>query len=229
MENIKYILWDIDRTLIDFNKAEELALKECFKNYEIGDFTDELLEEYKQINDKYWKMLERREISKKEVLEGRFNEFFSNHNIDLSIVPKFNLDYQMAMGDIAVFIDNGEETVKALKGRYKQYAASNGTALAQHKKLTKSGLDNLLDGIFISEEVGYDKPSKDFFNFVFEKVGSNNKEEYLIIGDSLTSDILGGVNAGIKTCWFNPEYKENDKGLKIDYEIHNLSEILDIL
>ena len=229
MENIKYILWDIDRTLIDFNKAEELALKECFKNYEIGDFTDELLEEYKQINDKYWKMLERRKISKKEVLEGRFNEFFSNHNIDLSIVPKFNLDYQMAMGDIAVFIDNGEETVKALKGRYKQYAASNGTALAQHKKLTKSGLDNLLDGIFISEEVGYDKPSKDFFNFVFEKVGSNNKEEYLIIGDSLTSDILGGVNAGIKTCWFNPEYKENDKGLKIDYEIHNLSEILDIL
>ena len=138
MENIKYILWDIDRTLIDFNKAEELALKECFKNYEIGDFTDELLEEYKQINDKYWKMLERRKISKKEVLEGRFNEFFSNHNIDLSIVPKFNLDYQMAMGDIAVFIDNGEETVKALKGRYKQYAASNGTALAQHKKLTKS-------------------------------------------------------------------------------------------
>lgn len=229
MNNIKYILWDIDRTLIDFNKAEALALKECFKKYGLCEFTDEMLEEYKVINDKYWKMLERGEISKQEVLEGRFREFFTPYSIDLSIIPKFNKDYQMTMGDIACFIDNGEEVVKYLKNKYKQYAVTNGTALAQYKKLSKSGLDKLLDGVFISEEMGYDKPSKEFFDIVFKTIGSDKKEEYLIVGDSLTSDMLGGVNAGIKTCWFNPEYKTNDKNLRIDFEIHNLKELLEII
>ena len=97
------------------------------------------------------------------------------------------------------------------------------------KKLAKSGLNKLLDDVFISEKIGFDKPSINYYETVFEKVGSHNLEEYIMIGDSLTSDMQGGINAGITTCWFNPNKKENDKKLNIDYEINDLKEVIDIL
>lgn len=141
----------------------------------------------------------------------------------------FNQAYQICLGNTACYNTNAEETVNALKTKYKQYAATNGTATAQHIKLAKSGLDKIFEDVFISEEIGFEKPSIDYYKKVFKKIGSDNSEEYLMIGDSLTSDMQGANNVGIRTCWFNPNGKKNNTNVRIDYEIHDLKEIKDIL
>jgi len=229
IKEIKYLLWDIDGTLLDFNFAEKEAIRTCFQDFKLGDCNNQMLEAYRLINEKYWRKLECGEITKKEVLEGRFYEFFSKYDLDVSIVSQFNEAYQIYLGNMACYNTHAEETIQALKGKYLQYATTNGTITAQRIKLKKSGLEQVFEEAFISEEIGFEKPSIKFFENVFQKIGSNNRKEYLIIGDSLTSDIQGGNNAGIMTCWFNPKGKKNDKNVKIDYEIHDLIELIEIL
>ena len=228
MDKIKYILWDIDGTLINFKLAEAAALKECYSRFGFGEFNDELLAEYKAINDDYWKKIEEGTIDKRKALVLRFEDFFRIHNIDTSKASEFNQAYQIAMGEVVIFNPNAKEAVEACKGKYKQYAASNGTLEAQTRKLSKSGLTKLLDDYFISEQVGAEKPSKDFFEYIFKALGSNDPEEYIIIGDSLTSDIKGGKNVGIKTCWYNPSGKENKSDVVPDYEIKDLIQVIDL-
>ena len=244
MNKIKYILWDIDGTLIDFNYAEKEGLKLCFDKYGLGELTEEILNKYKEINHGYWKRFEKGEITKKETMEGRFidlfnvykeimekrfTDLFNIYGVDTSIVEKFNEDYQISMGNVARLNPNGKDVVLKLKEKYRQYAATNGTIEAQNRKLSISGLNKILDEIFISEEIGYDKPSIEFFQEIFKKVESSNLEEYIIIGDSLSSDILGGKRVGIKTIWYNPSKKENHYDYNPDYEINDLTEVLNIL
>ena len=229
MENIKFILWDIDRTLLDFEYSEKEGLNLTFKQFGYDRLDEKKLSDYKIINDKYWEKLEKGEISKQEVLEGRFYEFFDLYGYDKSIVPRFNEEYQKNMGTVVEFLPNAKETVTKLKEHYKQYAATNGTALAQKKKMQASGLDKLLDGYFISEEMGVNKPFEEYFEKIFDELGSHNINEYLIIGDSLSSDISGGAKVGIKTCWYNPNHKENNTDLKPDYEIDDLIQVIKIL
>lgn len=229
MGKIKVILWDIDGTLLNFAEAEKAAIRTCFGMFGLGECTDEMLADYSEINRNYWKRLERGEISKKEVLEGRFREFFAKYNLDVSAAEKFNTQYQVSLGDTVVFYPNGLEVVQALKGKIPQYAVTNGTKIAQDKKLKNSDLIHILDGVFISEMVGVEKPGVGFFEKVFETIGEYDKSEVMIIGDSLTSDIQGGNNVGIVTCWFNPGGKKEETDLRIDYEIRNLDEVLKIV
>ena len=111
----------------------------------------------------------------------------------------------------------------------KQYAVSNGTVVAQTRKLRRSGFDRLLDGVFLSEELGYEKPATEFFDRVFTAIGGPDRERVLIVGDSLTSDITGGNRAGIRTCWYNPKGEPNLTAAHADYEIRDLHGILDII
>ncbi|MCR4781483.1 MAG: YjjG family noncanonical pyrimidine nucleotidase [Lachnospiraceae bacterium] len=225
MKDIKYLLWDIDGTLLNFEMAEEAAMKELFLKYKLGELSEDLLSDYQNINRKYWEALERGEITKPEVLVGRFKEFFEKNGFDSEIAPSFNEDYQVALGSTVVYNPNAKETVLSFVGKYKQFAVTNGTTKAQVLKLKNSGLDQILDGVFISEEVGVEKPGVGFFDKVFEEVGSDNLNEYLIIGDSLTSDIQGGNNCGIKTCWFNPKGNINKTNLRIDIEISDIGDL----
>ena len=128
-----------------------------------------------------------------------------------------------------MFRDDSYEIVKSLRGKVKQYVVSNGTVVAQEKKLRLSGLGELMDSIFLSEALGVEKPNVEFFERMFETIGPVEKDQVLIVGDSLTSDIRGGNNAGIKTCWYNPDHKERYADVKIDYEIADLHEIYDII
>ena len=225
----KVILWDIDGTLLDFLKAEHAAFNKCFEVLNLGECTDEMIARYSKINRKYWEKLERGELTKPEVLVGRFEEFFELEGIGKEHAVAFNNEYQVRLGDTVCFCDNGYELVKELKNSVKQYAVTNGTKIAQDKKLSKSGLDQLLDGIYISEVVGIEKPGIGFFEHVFNEIGTYNPEEVLIVGDSLTSDMRGGNNAGIKCCWYNPRKEENKLDVRVDYEITNLQEIMTIL
>jgi 2-haloacid dehalogenase len=174
-------------------------------------------------------MLERNELTKPEILIGRFREFFDIIGADTSIAESFNKDYQVTLGDFVIFIDKAKETLLSQKGKYVLAAVTNGTKIAQEKKLKASGLDQIFDAIFISENVGFEKPNKEFFDYVFASLGITDKSEAIIIGDSLTSDILGGVFAGIDTCWFNPSHKPNSLRLPVTYEIDDLSKLISIV
>ena len=200
----KAILWDIDGTLLNFLKSEEHGIRKCFEKFGLGTCTDTMLERYSAINRTWWEKLERGECTKPQVLEGRFREFFAAEGIAFDGVQEFNDAYQFYLGDKAFFQQGGEETVTALKGKIAQYAVTNGTALAQERKLKKSGLDQILNGIFISEQVGFEKPDPRFFDAVFAAI-PYKREECVIIGDSLTGDMQGGINAGIAHWWYNPQ------------------------
>ena len=225
----KVILWDVDATLLNFEKAEEAGIRGCFEKYNLGECTDEMLENYKVINRGYWQAMERGEIEKPVLLVKRFEDFLNAYGLDASVAAGFNELYQILLGETVVFYDHALETVLALKGKVLQCAVTNGTKVAQDGKLRNSGLDKEFDHVFISEVVGIEKPNKGFFDAVFAKIGEYALEEVLIVGDSLTSDIRGGLNAGIKTCWFNPKGVVNTSELKPDYEIRDIGEVLEIV
>ena len=226
---IKVILWDIDATILDFLAAEEAAIRFCFQKHGLGECTDEMLSRYTVINRRYWEMLERGEMSKAEILVNRFKEFFESEGLNTDCAGAFNDDYQIALGDTICFRDNGYELVQKLQGQYRQFVVTNGTYVAQERKLRKSGIGELVEEAFISDLIGYEKPAMEFFDHVFDKIGHYEKDEVIIIGDYLTSDMQGGNNAGIICCWYNPNHLENNKGVKIDHEIDNLWQLEEIL
>ncbi len=225
---IKAILWDVDGTLLDFLAAERVAIRACFARFGLGECPDDMIQRYSQINVRYWKRLEYGEISRDEVLLGRFLEFFASEGIETDAVA-FNDEYQYRLGDTTVFIDGAYELVSSLRERVKQYAVTNGSLTAQKRKLARSGLIDLFDGVFISEEIGYDKPRPEFFEHVFAKIPPFAKDEMLIVGDSLTGDMRGGSIAGVKCCWYNPHHAENDVGVHVDYVIDRLSAVEEII
>ncbi len=225
----KYLLWDIDGTVLDFLASEAYAIKVLFHKYNLGVCTDEMLRLYSGINTKYWQKLERNEMTKPEILVGRFREFFSIVGVDTSFAEEFNKEYQLTLGDHIEFVGNAKEILLSQKGKYILGAVTNGTKVAQEKKLRLSGLDKIFDNIFISEDIGFEKPNKEYFDFVFEKLYITDKRAVLLIGDSLTSDIKGAAISGIDSCWFNPNHKANELGLPVTYEIDNLDKIYDIV
>lgn len=226
---IQTILWDVDGTLLDFLAAEEAAIRKLFVEFDMGECSDEMLTRYSKINRSYWERLERNEITKQQVLVGRFKEFFASEGLDAGVAEEFNAKYQYALGDTIVPRDNSLEIVRKLQGKVRQYVVSNGTIIAQNKKLRLSGLGALMDGIFLSEELGVEKPNIEFFEKTFSSIGQVDPRETIIIGDSLSSDIRGGNNAGILTCWYNPSGKEAPETLRIDYEIGDLHQVFDLL
>lgn len=230
MENkITTILWDVDGTLLDFLAAEKAAIRSLFQEYQLGECSDEQIRRYSVINRSYWERLERGEISKPEVLVGRFRSFFKKEGIDPSIAPEFNEKYQLRLGDTIVFRDDSLNIVRSFQGKVRQYVVSNGTIKAQTKKLDRSGLDVLMDGVFLSEQLGVEKPNVGFFDQVFEAIGPVDRKQVMIVGDSLTSDIAGGERAGIITCWYNPGGQPRPADSRIDYEIQDLHEVYAIL
>ena len=156
---IRVILWDVDGTLLDFLAAERQAMSDCFLHFGLGECAPEQIARYSAINRSYWERLERGEIAKAQVLVGRFREFFTQECIDPALAEAFNEEYQLRLGDTVCFMDNSYDLIRSLRGRVRQYAVTNGTRVAQEKKLSKSGLVNLFDGVFISELVGAEKPS----------------------------------------------------------------------
>ena len=226
---INTILWDVDGTLLDFIAAEKAAIKTLFKEFNLGECSDEMIKRYSEINKSYWQRLERGEITKQEVLVGRFKEFFASEGLDSSIAEDFNSLYQLRLGDTIVYHDDSLEIIRSLRGRARQYVVSNGTVEAQSKKLHLSGLGELMDGIFLSEHIGIEKPNIEFFDKVFEEIEPADRSSIMIVGDSLTSDIQGGNNAGIITCWYNPQGDKAPDKYRIDYEISDLHQIYEFM
>jgi len=225
MSKYRYLLWDIDGTVLDFKAAEKAAIKQLFIKFGFGECPDEKIRVYSEINSGYWKKLEKNEIAKPEMLVARFRDSFSVMDIDVSQAEAFNSAYQIALGDTVVFCDDAFSILESEKGKFVLVAVTNGTEVAQRKKLKMSGLDKIFDYVFISDVVGTEKPNSGFFDAVFSGVGIEDKSEVLIIGDSLTGDIKGGNNYGIDSCWYNPSHSENKTEILPDYIISDIHEI----
>lgn len=225
---IKYVLLDIDDTLLDFGKAEAAAIKKTFERIGIP-ATDEVIARYSEINNAQWSALERGELTRQQVLVRRFDILFEELGIKGVPSEMAQASYEYLLGIGHYFIDGAVELLEALKDKYELYIVSNGTACVQDSRLASAGIAPYFKDIFISERIGADKPSREFFDRAFSRVEGFEREKAIIVGDRLSSDILGGINAGITTCWFNPKRLPPDPNIPADYEIHALNELPELL
>lgn len=224
---IRFVLLDIDDTLLDFGKAEYAAVSRTFTEFGLEP-TDEMIHRYSEINDEQWKLLEQGRIERNAALVQRFRLLFEEYGAAAS--PEKAQDrYEYLLGIGHWFIDGAPELLEALYGKYKLYIVSNGTATVQDSRIKSADIGKYFEDIFISERMGADKPSKEFFDLCFERIPDFDKDDAIILGDRLSSDILGGINAGVKTCWFNPNGLPQDPDIRPDHEIRSLSEFPKLL
>ena len=224
---IRNVLFDLDDTLFDFHKAEKIALTKTLVHFGI-DPTEETLALYSAINAAHWKRLELGEISREEVKVGRYRELFKTIGVECDPV-KATAYYESMLAIGHYFMPGAPELLEELYGKYRLYIVSNGTAKVQEGRIGSSGIARYMNGIFISQVLGANKPDKQFFDICFAEIPDFSLSETVIIGDSLSSDIKGGINAGIITVWFNPKGIENDNDIKPDYTIKELSEVPGLL
>lgn len=217
---------DLDNTLLDFNKAEFKAATEVFKKHNLP-YDKETVNLYSKINLTYWERFERGEIPKSAIFEGRFKTLlqYLNLNADTKAIAE---DYFAFLSEGYFTVNGAEEILIYLKSKgYKLYATTNGIAATQYKRINNSGLGVYFDDVFVSEKAGHQKPEKAYFDFVISCIPEKSKENMLIIGDSQSSDILGGINSGIDTCWYNP--KSIAPKYKSTFEIKDLNQLKKIL
>ena len=224
---IRNVLFDLDDTLFDFHKAEKIALTKTLVHFGI-DPTEETLALYSTINAAHWKRLELGEISREEVKVGRYRELFKTIGVECDPV-KATAYYESMLAIGHYFMPGAPELLEELYRKYRLYIVSNGTAKVQEGRIGSSGIAKYMDGIFISQILGANKPDKQFFDICFAEIPDFSLSETVIIGDSLSSDIKGGINAGITTVWFNSKGIENDNDIKPDYTLKEHSEVPGLL
>ena len=229
MRKYTTIFWDLDQTLLNFDLSMDYAIRAVFGQYGL-EIDDEIVAQYDAINRSYWNRLELGEVTKEELKVGRFRTLFNELGICHVVPEEFCVDYQKELGSVFFYMDGAKELVVKLRAEgYRQYVVTNGVNSTQANKMKLSGLDQIMDGVFVSELMGYPKPRKEYFDACFAALPDVKREECILVGDSLTSDMRGANNAGITACWFNPEGKIKDVDVQTDYEIRRLDELLQIL
>lgn len=225
---IKNVFLDLDDTLLDFRSAEREALTQTLIHLGIEP-DGRILNRYSELNLEHWKMLERGEITREQVKIGRYQSLFSELGIDRS-AEEATAYYEVQLGKQHGFIDGAEQLLSDLKADgYRLYIVSNGTASVQESRLNSTGIKHYFDGIFISQNIGFDKPDARFFERCFACIPDYDSAQSVIVGDSITSDIKGGKNAGIATVWFNPSGAPNNSETVPDYEIRFLHQLPKLL
>lgn len=228
MENIKVIFLDIDNTLLDFDACIHQALFAGFKEFGLGEFNEDMFKVFQRINIAMWQSLERGEIDLAELKRRRFNAVFKELGISFDGM-EFEKWFRTFIYDCVIPVDGAYELLEALKDKYTLCTASNGPEQQQLHRMELSKIDRYLSFQFVSEALKVSKPSKAFFDKALEIMGGVKPDECLIIGDSLSSDIQGGINAGMKTVFFNKHYETDLKGIKPDYAFNTLEEIKEFL
>lgn len=218
-----FVLLDLDDTILDFKKAEKIAVSKTFRGIGIEP-TDAVVERYSEINVGQWEKLELGLITREEVLSSRFDMLFEELGVDYSGYEA-QLTYEKLLEIGHYFMPGAEEMLNTLYEKHDLYIVSNGTASVQYSRLASAGISHMFKGIFISEHMDTQKPSKEFFDKCFAAIPDFDRERAIVVGDSLTSDIRGGINAGVKTCWYNPRGKAARPDIVPDYTITELSEL----
>ena len=227
---IEFLFLDLDDTILDFHKAERIALSKTIRQFGVEP-TEKVLGRYHVINKWHWEQLEQGKLTREEVLQNRFGVLFEELGVaaDKEACARA---YEKNLSIGHFFLPGAEEAVDRLSKKYRLFLASNGTASVQKGRMTSANLYRFFEEVFVSQEIGHNKPSLEYFEAAFSRIPGFDKSRCLMVGDSLTSDIRGGANAGIKTCWVNPEGLPGREDIRPDYEIqylHQLEALLETL
>lgn len=223
----KTLLFDLDDTLFDFKAAEKHAISSLMKELAVTP-TEENIQTYSQINQSFWNRFEKGLIKKDALLKERFETFFQRHQLEVN-GNEMDIKFRSYLEKSHFLIEDSTNLLDSLFPNYDLYAVTNGVSKTQYRRLSDSGLDHYFKDVFVSEDTGFQKPMLEYFNYVFKRIPDFKTHNTLIIGDSLTSDILGGQNAGIDSCWFNPHHLANPAHIKPTYQITDLKELKTIL
>lgn len=220
---IEFLFLDLDDTILDFYKAEKIAIGKTFRGFGIEP-TEEVLARYSQINKECWHKLELGQWNREQVLVRRFELLFAEHDIvcDGTQVARA---YEKNLSIGHYFLPGAKEAVDALSQKYRLFLASNGTASVQKGRMTSANLYRFFERVFVSQELGANKPAKEFFERATAQIAGYDPAKAMMVGDSLTSDILGGINAGMKTCWVNPNHIPANPEIPADYEIESITQL----
>jgi len=224
MKKYDIFLFDADGTLYDYDMAEANALKTMFVNCGF-DYSENIRTKYREINSQVWESYEKGEISKDDLQILRFSRLFKNFGISYD-AENFNKKYLIELGKGTFLIDGALEICKEITLCNKKiYIITNGILATQETRIKHSLIKEYISDFFVSEVVGFQKPDTKYFEYVVSNIPQAEKAKMLIIGDSLSADIQGGCNAGIDSCWFNENSKDNHTNAKPTYEIKKLNEI----
>ena len=223
---IEFLFLDLDDTILDFHKAERLALSKTIRDFGVEP-TDEVLNRYHAINVWHWQQLELGKMTREEVLVKRFDALFAELGMEIDGAACAKC-YERNLSIGHYFLPGAEEAVMALHKKYRLFLASNGTASVQKARMTSANLYRWFEKVFVSQEIGYNKPSKEYFDACFAQIPGFDPSKAMMVGDSLTSDIRGGIHAGMKTVWGNPNHLPCGD-IQPDYEIAALSQLEGLL
>jgi len=222
-----YLLFDLDNTLFDFDRSQDAALKSTIEAFDIP-FKPNHLVLYHEINRQCWKDFEDGLISQDRLKSIRF-EYFLQGIHQLRDPLKFNDTYLDQLIAHPFLIAGAKELLDELKKQYQLVAITNGLKKVQRPRLAAAELTDYFQAIVVSEEIGHAKPAPAFFDYTFKQIGNPSIESCLIIGDNLNSDIKGGINYGIDTCWYNYKDKTKQPEINPTFTITKLSELFGIL
>ena len=223
----KIILLDLDNTLIDFNECARHSIINAFDKLGFI-YTEKVFETFIEENVKIWKRLEKGEITKPQLRADRWNIILGKLGIDFDgTVLEEMFENGVALG--AYPVEGAYDLLDYLKGKYKLYIVSNGFRFVQESRLKIGDFEKYFDGVFVSEDIGIPKPAKEFFDYCFKNLGNPPKEDTLLIGDSLSADIIGGINYGIDTIWFNKNNEPLPENVRPTHAVNTLHEIKSIL
>jgi YjjG family noncanonical pyrimidine nucleotidase len=223
----RWLMFDADGTLFDYDKSEAIALETTFKQIE-HPFESGYVQEYRLINEAIWRDFEAGKIQLDKLRTERFRLFLDAINSDADC----DLFAQKYTDNISLGCDlmtGAEEIVRQLHNKTGMLIITNGPSDMQRSRISKSTIAEYFNDIVISDEVGASKPDSRIFDEAFNRMSNPRKDEVLIIGDSLTSDMKGGNDYGIDTCWFNPSQSVNGHDVECKYEIARLNDLIDIV
>ncbi len=227
MTRYKKLFFDFDDTLVDFKAAEKVALPTVFNEFNFP-LTAEVEVIYNRINRSLWDALEVGEVTREQLMDQRFGKTFEHFGIEVN-GREVDDRYRQLLAKTIVLIDGAREVLEQLAPNFELYIVTNGMTDTQYARLEAAGLTSYFQQVFVSEEIGYQKPQIQFFDYVFEAIGDVDLASCLIIGDSFSADIAGGVAAGIDTCWFNSNGKRKTQPIEPTYEIAHLPHLLEII
>ena len=223
----EFLLIDLDDTVFDFKHAERVAIAKTIRAFGVEP-TETVIHRYHVINKWHWEQMELGKLTRQEVLENRFGMLFEELGVTADKAACARA-YGANLAQGHYYLPGAEEALQALQGKCRLFLASNGTAWVQRSRMDSADLYRYFEDIFISQEIGANKPSPAYFEGCFARIPGFDRARAMIVGDSLSSDILGGNNAGIATCWINPDGKTHGPEIRVDYELRSLAELPELL
>lgn len=222
------VLLDFDETLVSFTESEKNSITKVYNKYNIP-ITDENIEFYVKENDALWREFEEGKIKKSQIEKNRFQKVIDKFNLKEVTGEQMNRDYLNYLRNSVVLFDGAIEFLEDIEDYCTIAIVTNGIDNVQQNRLKLSKVIDFADGVFTSEKVGYNKPDKRLFNNALKELGIENKKKVLVVGDNLYSDIKGGINAGLDTCWVNFKKEENNSKIKPTYVISDFEELKGVI